>query len=65
MEIGNLIRLKAALKHMLTTLERLDETNEKDLQEAIEDWVKKSELAVHQLNLRKLELRKEEAMRQK
>jgi hypothetical protein len=32
MEIGNLIRLKAALKHMLTTLERLDETNEKDLQ---------------------------------
>lgn len=65
MEIGSLMRLKQSLKKTLETLEKIDEVNDKELQEALEDWVKKSEQTVHQLNLKKLEIRKEEAMRQK
>jgi translation elongation factor EF-Tu-like GTPase len=65
MEIGSLMRLKASLKRMLETLEKIDEVNDKEMQETVEDWVRRSELAVHQLNLRKLEIRREEALRQK
>jgi hypothetical protein len=65
MEIGSLMRLKFSLKRMLETLEKIDEVADKELQESLEDWVRRSELTVHQLNLRKLEIRKEEALRQK
>lgn len=59
------MRLKGALKRMLDTLEKVDQASDKEMQEAVEEWVKRSELAVHQLNLRKIEIRKEEALRQK
>lgn len=59
------MRLKQSLKKTLDTLEKIDDVNDKELQEALEDWVKKSEQTVHQLNLKKLEIRKEEALRQK
>jgi hypothetical protein len=65
MEIGALIRLKGALKRMLDTLEKVEEASDKEMQEAVEEWVRRSETAVHQLNLRKIEIRKEEALRQK
>jgi hypothetical protein len=65
MEIGALMRLKGALKRMLDTLEKVEEASDKEMQEAVEEWVRRSEMAVHQLNLRKIEIRKEEALRQK
>lgn len=42
MEIGSLMRLKQSLKKMLDTLEKIDDCNDKEVQEALEDWVKKS-----------------------
>jgi hypothetical protein len=54
MEIGSLMRLKASLKRMLETLEKIDEVADKEIQDSLEDWVRRSEMTVHQLNLRKL-----------
>lgn len=65
MEIGTLIRLKASLKKMLDTLEKIDEVNDKEVQDAVEEWVRRSEMVVHQLNMRKMEIRKEELLRLK
>lgn len=42
MDISSLVKLKASLKHMMQVLEKIDDLPDKDIQEAVEDWVRKS-----------------------
>jgi len=39
---------------MFEVLEKIEDISDKELQEVIEEWVKRSELVVHQLNQKKL-----------
>lgn len=36
------MRLKGALKRMLDTLEKVEEASDKEMQEAVEEWVRRS-----------------------
>jgi hypothetical protein len=51
------------LKRLMEKLQKIDNTNEKDLVETVEEWHKRTEHLVHLLNLKKVELRKEEIQR--
>lgn len=44
---------------MFEQLEKYDELTEKELNEAVEDWVRRSETVIHMLNQKKMEIRKE------
>jgi hypothetical protein len=46
-------------------MERIDDLSEREILEIVEIWHNRSEALVHQLNLKKVELRKEEIQRQK
>jgi hypothetical protein len=49
---------------MFDQLEKFEDLSEKELHEAVEDWMKRSETVIHMLNQKKMEIRKEETIRQ-
>ena len=51
--------MRNSLKRVLETLERVETVPEKELVEVMEEWTVHSEQVVHNLNLKKMELRKE------
>jgi hypothetical protein len=63
MEFDTIVKVRVALKRLMEKLEKIDNTNEKDLVETVEEWHKRTEHLVHLLNLKKVELRKEEIQR--
>lgn len=44
---------------MMKKMERMEELSEREILDIVEQWHARTELLVHQLNLKKVELRKE------
>lgn len=65
MEYNSILKVKVALAKLIDKLEKIEEVSEKELIAYVDEWHSRSEILVHQLNLKKLELRKEEFQRQK
>jgi len=53
------VKVRVTLKKLMDKMENIDHVQEKDLMDAITEWHNRSELLVHLLNLKKVELRKE------
>ena len=65
MEFYTIVKVRLALKKLMEKFENVDNFTERDLMDSLDEWHGRTELLVHLLNLKKLELRKEELQKQK